>query len=106
MSNHFTSSFIVDTPDTQLKNDSSSINDSKNVFESKQPKAFKFGQVDQTQLLSRLYSTPLKKATSNQQYVLEMGATSVHKPRIKKLETPPPHAEPIVQIQFLFLLFF
>ena len=61
-----------------------------------QPKAFKFGQVDQKLLMSRLYSTPYKKSSSSQQYALEMGATSVHKPHLKKLETPPPNAEPIV----------
>ena len=60
------------------------------------PKAFKFGQVDQKMLMSRLYSTPFKKENSPQQYALEMGGTSVHKPRIKKIEQLPPQAEPIV----------
>ena len=51
-------------------------------------KAFKFGQVDHNMLMSRLYSTPFNKTTTNQQYALEMGTTSIHKPRIKKLEQP------------------
>ena len=62
----------------------------------KYPKAFKFGQVDHNMLMSRLYSTPFNKATSNQQYALDMSATSIHKPRIKKLDNPPPAPEPVV----------
>ena len=65
-------------------------------------KAFKFGQVDQKMLISRLYSTPFSKPTSNQQYVLDMGATSIHKPRIKRLEEPPPPAEPVVRLSFFY----
>ena len=68
------------------------------------PKAFKFGQVDQKMLMSRLYSTPFKKDNSPQQYALEMGGTSVHKPRIKKIEQPPPHPEPIVNTSLLISL--
>ena len=67
------------------------------------PKAFKFGQVDQKMLMSRLYSTPFKKENSPQQYALEMGGTSVHKPKIKKIEQPPPPAEPIVRISYFHL---
>jgi hypothetical protein len=100
MSNNFTSSFIVESSDIQIKNLASDHSTQGEGGENgKQPRAFKFGQVDQKLLMSRLYSTPFKKATSNQQFALEMGATSVHKPRIKKLESPPPHAEPIVFIQ-------
>lgn len=58
-------------------------------------KSFKFGQVDQSALMSRLVSTPFNKATTNQRYVLDMGATSIHKPRIKKLEAPAASAEPV-----------
>ena len=68
-----------------------------------EPKAFKFGQVDHKMLMSRLYSTPFQKTTTNQQYALDMGSTSVHKPRIKKLSGPPPMAEPIVR-QMFFLM--
>lgn len=59
-------------------------------------KSFKFGQVDQGMLMSRLYSTPFNKASTNQRYVLDMGSTSMHKPRIKKLENPAAAAEPVV----------
>ena len=62
----------------------------------RRPRAFKFGQVDQKMLMSRLYSTPLNKPSSHQQYVLDMGATSIHKPRIRRVENPPPLAEPVV----------
>ncbi|CAF0752073.1 unnamed protein product [Brachionus calyciflorus] len=64
----------------------------------KRPKAFKFGQVDQNLLMSRLYSTPFNKAHSNQQYVLDMSMTSVQKPHIKKLEKPPAPPEPIQRL--------
>ena len=60
------------------------------------PMAFKFGQVDQKLLLSRLYSTPFNKASSHQKYVLDMGTTSLNKPHIKLLEKAPPQAEPVV----------
>ena len=56
----------------------------------------KFGQVDQTALMSRLISTPFNKASTNQRYVLDMGMTSIQKPRIKKIESPAPAAEPVV----------
>jgi hypothetical protein len=62
------------------------------------PTAFKFGQVDQKKLLSRLYSTPFQKVASNKQdYVLEMypGQVGINKPRIRKLETPPKPVEPV-----------
>ena len=77
----------------------SSINNDDNEESNKRPiKAFKFGQVDHSMLMSRLYSTPFNKTTTNQQYALEMGATSIHKPRIKKLENPPPPPEPVVSL--------
>lgn len=60
---------------------------------------FKFGQVDQAALMSRLVSTPFNKATTNQRYVLDMGTTSLQKPRIKKLEDPSAQAEPVVSQQ-------
>ena len=63
------------------------------------PKAFKFGQVDHNMLMSRLYSTPLNNQpiqSNGQKYMLDMSMTSMQKPRIKKLEAPPPHPEPIV----------
>ena len=83
--------------DPQKKFSNNDVLKNETEDENKQkPKAFKFGQVDQKLLMSRLYSTPYKKSSSSQQYALEMGATSVHKPHIKKLETPPPNAEPIV----------
>ena len=69
-------------------------------------KAFKFGQVDQKLLMSRLYSTPFNKPTSNQQFVLDMASTSIHKPRIKRLENPLPQAEPVVRLKHLTILFF
>jgi hypothetical protein len=63
------------------------------------PKAFKFGQVDSKQLLSRLYSTPFQKpmATGEQEYVLDMSSSKINKPRIRKLEAPPRAAEPVVR---------
>ena len=63
------------------------------------PKAFKFGQVDQKKLLSRLYSTPFQKpmATGNQEFVLDMSASRINNPRLRKLELPPKPAEPIVR---------
>ena len=64
--------------------------------ELRRPKAFKFGQVDQNMLLSRLYSTPFNKASSNQKFMLDMGTTSIQKPRIKKIESPTVMAEPVV----------
>lgn len=70
--------------------------DPLNEDNERKPKAFKFGQVDQSLLMSRLYSTPFKKPNSNQQFVLDMSMTSVQKPHIKKLEKPPPAPEPIV----------
>jgi hypothetical protein len=71
----------------------------------KLPKAFKFGQVDQNLLMSRLYSTPFKQPmpSTAQQFSLDMSMTSMHKPRIKKLETPPPHPEPIVINLYRFI---
>ena len=57
---------------------------------------FKFGQVDQMALMSRLVSTPFNKASTNQRYVLDMGTTSLQKPRIKKLEDSAAQAEPVV----------
>lgn len=68
-------------------------------------KSFKFGQVDQSVLMSRLYSTPFNKASTNQRYVLDMGSTSIHKPRIKKLESPAAAAEPVVSCH-AFIAFF
>ena len=65
-------------------------------------KSFKFGQVDHNMLMSRLYSTPFNKTTTNQQYALEMATTSIHKPRIKKLEQPPPPPEPVVCVLSFF----
>jgi hypothetical protein len=63
------------------------------------PKAFKFGQVDQNMLLSRLYSTPLKPIHSHrQQYSIDMSRTALNKPRLKKLEPTAPVAEPVVSI--------
>ncbi len=59
---------------------------------------FKFGQVDQTALMSRLVSTPFNKVSTNQKYVLDMGMTSLQKPRIKKLEDPTAPAEPVVSL--------
>ena len=56
----------------------------------------KFGQVDQSALMSRLYSTPFNKASTNQRYVLDMGMTNIQKPRIKKIESAPIAAEPVV----------
>lgn len=64
--------------------------------EMSQRKSFKFGQVDQSMLMSRLYSTPFNKVSTNQRYVLDMGTTSLHKPRIKKIETESIQAEPVV----------
>lgn len=76
------------------------------------PKAFKFGQVDQNMLISRLYSTPLNKqqyeAPTKQHYMLDMSMTSLQKPRLKKLEAPAANPEPIVRvilINFLLELF-
>jgi hypothetical protein len=60
------------------------------------PRAFKFGQVDQNLLMSRLYSTPLKKESSSQKYMLDMCGTSFQKPVLRKLDAPPPKPEPIV----------
>ncbi len=67
--------------------------------ESRRPKAFKFGQVDQNMLLSRLYSTPFNKASSNQKFMLDMGTTSIQKPRIKTIESPTIMAEPVVSLK-------
>jgi hypothetical protein len=96
--------------DKQTINKESDSADSSGIISSaddlKLPKAFKFGQVDRKLLMSRLYSTPYNKATTNQKYVLDMGATSVHKPHIKKLENPPPPPEPIVINRFLIISFF
>lgn len=61
----------------------------------------KFGQVDQTALMSRLISTPFNKASTNQRYVLDMGMTSIQKPRIKKIEGATSNAEPVVSRPFL-----
>ncbi|RMZ97437.1 dynein heavy chain axonemal, partial [Brachionus plicatilis] len=72
--------------------------DPLNLENDRKPKAFKFGQVDQNLLMSRLYSTPFKKPNSNQQYVLDMSMTSVQKPHIKKLEQAPPAPEPIQRL--------
>lgn len=76
--------------------------------EKQMQRAFKFGQVDQNLLMSRLYSTPFKlpAAAPNQQYTLDMTMTSIHKPRIKKIEQPAPHPEPIVMKTKTYLLFF
>ena len=76
------------------------------------PKAFKFGQVDHNLLMSRLYSTPLNKQSAQQssaaqQYMLDMSMTSMQKPRIKKLDAPPPNPEPIVgliqELKYFFI---
>ena len=64
---------------------------------SQRPRAFKFGQVDQKLLVSRLYSTPFNKASSHQKYVLDMGTTTLNKPHIRKLEKPPQPPEPVVR---------
>ena len=64
------------------------------------PRAFKFGQVDQKLLVSRLYSTPFNKASSHQKYVLDMGTTTLNKPHIRKLEKPPQQPEPVVRTHF------
>ena len=64
---------------------------------SQRPRAFKFGQVDQKLLVSRLYSTPFNKASSHQKYVLDMGTTTLNKPHIRKLEQPPAPLEPVVR---------
>ena len=63
-------------------------------------KAFKFGQVDQKKLLSRLYSTPFQKpqGTGGQEYVLDMTSSKMNKPRLRKLEIPPTQAEPVVRV--------
>jgi hypothetical protein len=66
-------------------------------------RSVKFGQVDQNMLMSRLYSTPFNKATSNQKYMLDMGATSIQKPRIKKIETQTVMPEPIVSYLFFII---
>jgi hypothetical protein len=64
-------------------------------LDDKRPRAFKFGHVDQNLLMSRLYSTPLKKeATQAQKFALDN--TSYQKPVIRKLEAPLPKPEPIV----------
>lgn len=65
----------------------------------------KFGQVDQTALMSRLISTPFNKASTNQRYVLDMGMTSIQKPRIKKIESPSSNAEPVVSGPSFFIKF-
>ena len=86
----------------------SSTNKSQQQQQQQQlPKAFKFGQVDHNLLMSRLYSTPLQpiQASSQQQYTLDMSMTSMHKPRIKKLEAPPPNPEPIVSPSNLFEIY-
>jgi hypothetical protein len=104
---HKSASFSV--ADKQIiSKESDSVNSSdinSSADDLKLPKAFKFGQVDRKLLMSRLYSTPFNKATTNQKYVLDMGATSVHKPHIKKLENPPPPPEPIVMNVSLIILF-
>ena len=71
----------------------------------KQPKAYKFGQVDQNLLISRLYSTPLKPENSHQKYMLDMGATNFQKPLVRKLEPSLPKPEPIVNFQNYILFF-
>lgn len=73
---------------------------------SRPAKGFKFGQVDHQMLMSRLYSTPFNKTTTNQQYALEMGNTSIHKPRIKKLEQSAPPPEPVVCVFLNFCFCF
>ena len=78
------------------QNNNSNNNDENH--EKIKPRAFKFGQVDPKQLLSRLYSTPFQKpvGTGQQEYVLDMTASKINKPRIRKLELPPKPAEPVV----------
>lgn len=69
------------------------------VEDNKKPKAFKFGQVDQNLLMSRLYSTPLKQEShKNQKYMLDMSATNFQKPLVRKLEPPLPKPEPVVSL--------
>jgi hypothetical protein len=81
----------------QLSNESTTFMDATNNQDGEnRRKGFKFGQVDHNMLITRLYSTPFNKTTTNQQYVLDMGATSIHKPRIKKLDNPPTPPEPVV----------
>jgi len=108
MNNHFASGLATEAQQpNQFLND---LNDADEAAKSGKksavppllPKAFKFGQVDQKMLMSRLYSTPFKKENSPQQYALEMGGTSVHKPHIKRLDKPPPPPEPIVMLRKFF----
>lgn len=96
-------------PTSKTKLESLNLDNSARSDDSKRPKAFKFGQVDQNMLMSRLYSTPFKKPNSQQKFMLDMSMTSIHKPHIKKLDNPPPQPEPLVKflkkIPFLFFLF-
>ena len=111
MNNHFASGLATEAMAAQKSNQFlNEMSDQSEETKSKKsavppllPKAFKFGQVDQKMLMSRLYSTPFKKENSPQQYALEMGGTSVHKPHIKRLDKPPPPPEPIVNIFFKFI---
>ena len=114
MDNHFASGLATEAAQksNQFANTVNDLNENEEINSKKDgskgippllPKAFKFGQVDQKMLMSRLYSTPFKKDNSPQQYALEMGGTSVHKPKIKKIENPPPQAEPIVSLRFFLV---
>jgi hypothetical protein len=75
MNNNYASGLAAEAATTQKPNQFlSEMSDTNDEIKSKKsavppllPKAFKFGQVDQKMLMSRLYSTPFKKENSPQQ---------------------------------------